>query len=100
LYLGQPFGRRGQNAVEVPEPIQQGACQRFHIPPRDRAEQHELQQLVIGHGFWTASQEAVAQTLAVVADIGRLRARRRSDLHLILGEQRQGGFGKRTGWHV
>jgi hypothetical protein len=43
------------------------------IAPRQRAEQHELQQLIVGHRVRATLQEALAQTLAVTGVVGRRR---------------------------
>ena len=70
------FGRR-DHLGERPEPGHQRLGERLEIPPRDRAEQHELEQLVVGERLGAAGEEALAQPPAVseIVRIGPGRVR-------------------------
>ena len=81
-HLLEPLPRRADHFRERAEPGEQRLCQRLHIAPRDGAEQHELEELVIGECLRAGFEEARAQAhavLVVVRWLGRehLRERRR-----------------------
>jgi hypothetical protein len=70
--VGKPYGRRRDHFRERAKGRDQRLRERLDVAPRQGAEQHRLQQLVIGERIGTDGAEAFAQTLAM-AVIVRLR---------------------------
>ncbi len=46
-------------------------CERLHVAPRQRAEEHELQEFIIGERAGAAFAEARAQTIAMAVIMRR-----------------------------
>jgi hypothetical protein len=63
--LGEPRGRGGNDLREGAELLDQDFRERLHVAPRQRAEEHELQEFVIGKRPGAAFPEARAQAVAM-----------------------------------
>ena len=63
--LGEPRLRRRDHLGERAECSQQRLGQRLDVAPRQRAEQQQLEQLVVGHRVGAGLAKALAQPLAV-----------------------------------
>ena len=68
--LHQPRRRGGEHLGEGAEAPDQLLGDRLHVAARDRAEQHELQQLVIRQGVAAHLREARPQPVAVAVVMG------------------------------
>ena len=73
--LVEPLGAGGENLGEGAEPCQQRLGNRLDVPPRHRAEQDQLEELVVVEGRGAAPAEALAQPFAVAGEM-RLGRRR------------------------
>lgn len=71
LHLAQPSGRGGDDLTEGAEAVDQGFRQRLHVGAGDRAEQHQLKELVIGQRLAAGLPEAFAQPLAMAKKMRR-----------------------------
>ena len=63
--FSEPFTRRREGLGERAECGEQLLGQRFQIAPRQCAEQHQLEQLVVRHGIAARFTETLTQSLAV-----------------------------------
>jgi hypothetical protein len=64
-YLGEPLRRGGDHLRKRAELSDQDFGERLDVAPRQRAEQYQLQQLVIGDRIGAGLAEATAQPLAM-----------------------------------
>jgi hypothetical protein len=64
VHFHQPLGRCRDHFAETPKAADELLGQRLHVTPRNGAEQHQLQKLVIGHRVGPTRKEARAQALA------------------------------------
>ena len=69
--FGEPFARRREGLGEGAECGEQLLGERLQIAPRQGAEQHELEQFVVGHRLAARVAETLAQSLAVAMIVRR-----------------------------